>query len=375
MNSLKLGYPIDIAVEILHFSGKLLQEHGNFDWIPNWLTGNLGVHGAAIGIAEEKQFTVHFHGQGKCSETRSIEMSGDSLCCFRQDSLRNQNASCRVLYCSVQQTLLERFGKDQEITCFPMAGQKGFLMVSGDGLLLNSFPIIELLQAITHVIACSLDNVRGSGKSASSFLPTEDMAQMWSEMLAGLSHDLRTPLACIKGYVTTLLREDVTWDTETQNDFLNIIVEETEYIEGLISNLLDSSTLSWKGEIELKKQYIFLPQIVSKVIEDHSYRYKSHQFEISFPEGFPHVEADPIRIEQVLRNLVDNAVKYSAENTLIFIKGELSPGEVLISISDHGIGIDESHLSQLFEKFFRVTEGIREHQSGMGLGLPLARKI
>jgi len=201
------------------------------------------------------------------------------------------------------------------------------------------------------------------------------MAQMWSEMLAGLSHDLRTPLACIKGYVTTLLREDVTWDHLAQKEFLNIIVEETDHIESLINNLLDSATLSWKGEIELKKEAVLLPKIVNKVLKDSSFRSKNHQFTVLFPEDFPYVEADPVRIEQVIRNLVDNAVKYSKEETRITIKGELAPGEVVISVTDQGIGIDDEHLNRLFEKFFRVNTNNQEHQKGMGLGLPLARQV
>lgn len=227
----------------------------------------------------------------------------------------------------------------------------------------------------THIIECNLGAEQRADKATSYFLPSTNMAQMWSEMLAGLSHDLRTPLACIKGYVTTLLREDVTWDPATQKEFLKIIVEETDHIESLINNLLDSSTLNWKGEIELKKEPFSLRQIVNKVLRDPSYRNKSHQFKVLFPHEFPYIEADPVRIEQVLRNLINNAVKYSMENTQILIKGELLPGEVVISVADQGIGISDEHLNRLFEKFFRVNSGIQEHQKGMGLGLPLARQV
>jgi len=143
----------------------------------------------------------------------------------------------------------------------------------------------------------------------------------------------------------------------------------------LINNLLDSATLSWKGEIELKKEAVLIPQIVNKVLKDSSYRTKNHQFTVLFPKHFPYVEADRVRIEQVIRNLVDNAVKYSMEETRITIKGEVAPGEVIVSVADQGIGIDDEHLNRLFEKFFRVNTNNQEHQKGMGLGLPLARQI
>ncbi|SHF21829.1 Histidine kinase-, DNA gyrase B-, and HSP90-like ATPase [Desulfofundulus australicus DSM 11792] len=156
---------------------------------------------------------------------------------------------------------------------------------------------------------------------------------------------------------------------------MEIIVEETDHIENLIDNLLDSATFSWKGGIELKKEPVSIPQVVRKVLTDPSFRIKNHQYTVFFPEDFPLVEADPIRIEQVLRNLVDNAVKYSMERTQITIKGEVKPGEVVVSITDQGIGIDSEHLKWLFEKFFRAARGIRENKQGMGLGLPLARQI
>jgi K+-sensing histidine kinase KdpD len=116
------------------------------------------------------------------------------------------------------------------------------------------------------------------------------------------------------------MREDVAWDPATKKEFMNIIVEETDHIENLIDNLLDSSTFSWKGEIELKKELISIPQIVSKVLRDQSYRNKNHEFIVKFPKDFPLVEADSTRVEQVLRNLVDNSVKYSKEETKIEIK-------------------------------------------------------
>lgn len=235
--------------------------------------------------------------------------------------------------------------------------------------------LVGLLGISKCAINLHLDGKNNSEKFSSVMDPSDDVAQIWSEMLAGLSHDLRTPLACIKGYATTLLREDVSWDLPTQKEFLNIIAEETDHIENLVSKLLDASTLSWKGEIELKREPVLLTHMVNKVIKDPSYQHKHHVFTVLFPDQFPLVEADPTRIEQVLRNLIENAVKYSAENTRIVIMGEVMMEEVVISVADQGIGISAEHLKRLFEKFFRVTHDVREPQKGMGLGLPLARQI
>ena len=373
---LKIDDHINISNKTMYFAGRLLQEQGNLNWVPGWLVGTPGINGSALGINWGQQCKVYFAGQDKNSELDSMEMAVDSLRCV-QDSFGDKAVPCHVAPCPVVQRVMENFGQaDQQVICFSLAGGKGFLMACGETLLQNNLLVTKLLEAIAYLVASSLDIGKSTGKSSSYFLPSEDMAQMWSEMLAGLSHDLRTPLACIKGYVTTLLREDVTWAADDQKEFLNIIAEETDHIESLINDLLDSSTFSWKGEIELKKELVSLPQIVNKVLRDPSYRSKHHQFTVMFSEKFPLVEADPNRIEQVIRNLVDNAVKYSMENTLITIKGDPAPGEVVVSVADQGIGIGDEHLNRLFEKFFRVmTDGIQGHQKGMGLGLPLARQV
>jgi K+-sensing histidine kinase KdpD len=372
----KLDYPFDISIKMLYLAGKLLQEQGNFERIPGWLIETMDINNAALGTRVDKHCIVYFSQANRENEKKYIEVPTASLWCSCRESYSHRDVPCHILDCPVRQELLSRCElSGLDIMCFPMSGRKGFLMVCGKALLLNSFPVSEILKAITHIVACSLDTINRNRKSASYFLPSEDMAQMWSEMLAGLSHDLRTPLSCIKGYITTLMREDVAWDPATKKEFMNIIVEETDHIENLIDNLLDSSTFSWKGEIELKKELISIPQIVSKVLRDQSYRNKNHEFIVKFPKDFPLVEADSTRVEQVLRNLVDNSVKYSKEETKIEIKGKVTAIEVVVSVTDQGIGINSEHLKWLFEKFFRTTDGIMENKKGIGLGLPLARQI
>lgn len=372
----RTNYTADILIKTLYLTGKLMEEQDNFERIPGWIVDTLDVNGAALGIVSAKQCVVHFSRLYHESENDSIEVAVENMSCARQNKLDSKAVPCHILDCPVRQKLLDRCGlPGLEITCFPMPADKGFLMVCGEALLLNSYPVTEILKAVTHNIYCSLEAANKNRGPASYFLPSENMAQMWSEMLAGLSHDLRTPLSCIKGYVTTLMREDVTWEPAAEKEFMNIIVEETEHIENLINNLLDSSTFSWKGEFELKKESISIPHIIDKVLKDKSYHVKNHIFSVVLPEDLPLVEADPVRIEQVLRNLVDNSVKYSEEETKIVIEGKLLPGEIVVSVSDQGIGLTSEHIKWLFEKFFRVTGGIQENKKGIGLGLPFARQI
>jgi signal transduction histidine kinase len=111
------------------------------------------------------------------------------------------------------------------------------------------------------------------------------------------------------------------------------------------------------------------------VVESMTSRTQKHRFLVDFPPRFPIVDADPHRIEQVLRNLVDNAVKYSPDGGLVIVQGTVSEDEVEISVADQGVGIAPEHLNRLFEKFFRVESGLGHHVVGSGLGLPIARTI
>jgi signal transduction histidine kinase len=96
---------------------------------------------------------------------------------------------------------------------------------------------------------------------------------------------------------------------------------------------------------------------------------------VDFPSPFPIVDADPQRITQVMRNLLDNAVKYSPSGGLVVVRGEVRETEVVLSVADQGEGIAPEHLVHLFEKFFRIKSGLRRHVVGTGLGLPIARTI
>jgi signal transduction histidine kinase len=121
-----------------------------------------------------------------------------------------------------------------------------------------------------------------------------------------------------------------------------------------------------------------LPRLAENVVNDMMRRTQKHRFLVDFEggtHGFPIVDADPRRVEQVLRNLVDNAIKYSPDGGLIVVRGEATEDEVIVSVADQGVGIAPEHLNRLFEKFFRVESGMGRHVVGSGLGLPIARTI
>ncbi|MGI6604663.1 MAG: sensor histidine kinase [bacterium] len=192
------------------------------------------------------------------------------------------------------------------------------------------------------------------------------------ELLAILSHQIRSPLAAIKGYASTLLRRDVEWDADTQREFLEIIVAEADNATSMVTDILDYSLIE-ANKFEINKEPVLLRNLCQKVVHELDVFCPKHRLAVAFSPEIQLVYADPSRIEQVVRNLIDNAIKYS-DGGLVVVRGEKVADEVVVSIADQGIGIEPEHLNRLFEKFYRVKNPKRA-VSGTGLGLPIARQI
>ena len=185
---------------------------------------------------------------------------------------------------------------------------------------------------------------------------------------------MRTPLTSIKGYSTALLMEEATFGADTQQEFLQIIDEECDILQDLIHDLLESSIID-SGLLRLERQPVRLPQLTEEVARDVMRRTDQHRILVDFAGDFPLVEADPLRVAQVLRNLLDNAVKYSPDGGLIVVRGQAEAQEVVLSVADQGVGLAPEHVNRLFEIGFRVKSGLIRHVAGSGLGLPICQTI
>ena len=232
---------------------------------------------------------------------------------------------------------------------------------------------LTFLRAVADLIAISITSTRLAEDLRTAQSLTE-ANRLKAELLSTLAHEMRTPLTSIKGYSTALLMEEASFSVETQREFLEIIDEECDILQDLIHDLLESSVID-AGLLKLEPQPVILPRLAKEVVSDIAHRSRQHRFVVDFPEGFPIVEADPLRIMQVIRNLLDNAMKYSPQGGLIVIRGEAHADEVAVSVADQGVGIAPEHLNRLFEKFFRVKSGLARNVVGSGLGLPIARTI
>ncbi len=196
--------------------------------------------------------------------------------------------------------------------------------------------------------------------------------QIKSTFISIVSHELRTPVALIKGYASTLRRDDAKWDKSTINDSLAVIEEEADRLSKMIDDLLDASRLQ-AGGLNINKADVSLESISKRVAERLSTQSNKHVIVTDFPEKFPVILADETRIEQVILNLVSNALKY-ASNGEIKITGQARPEQVVICVSDEGPGIEARDLPHIFDRFYRSTKAVK-NTKGAGLGLYLARAI
>lgn len=232
---------------------------------------------------------------------------------------------------------------------------------------------LAFLHQVADVIAVSIETIR-QREELQAARAIGEANRLKAELISTLAHEMRTPLTSIKGYASALLMDEATFSPQTQREFLQFIDQECDLLQDLIHDLLESSIID-AGLLELHVQPVLLPRLVRGVIAEMEHRSHRHEFLASFPHDFPIVEADPDRVAQVLRNLLDNAVKYSPDGGLIVVRGEARGDEAVISVADQGVGIAPEHLNRLFEKFFRVRSGLGRRVAGAGLGLPIARTI
>jgi len=195
-----------------------------------------------------------------------------------------------------------------------------------------------------------------------------------STFISVVSHELKTPVALIKGYADTLLREDASWDPETTRESLMVIMEEADRLNQLIDDLLDASRLQ-AGGLSLEAEPVALNALAERVVSRFHTQTQSHEIDTRFPDDFPFISGDPERLEQVLNNLVANAIKYSTEGGRIEISGRVLPNEIVITVSDEGMGIPLKEQPHVFERFFRGAQERNQHTPGAGLGLYLAQAI
>ena len=230
---------------------------------------------------------------------------------------------------------------------------------------------IRLAEFVAWHVGQLLENRRMARRIA-SLEAQRELARMQDEFISTISHELRTPLGMIKGYVTTMMRDDANWDSETRLEFLEIVDEEADRLRELIDNLLDSSRLE-TGTLGMTLEPTKLSTLIRDSVSRTQAVYPEMEVEIEIRDDIPMLQADPTRIAQVMDNLLSNANKY-APGSQIAVASDRRDNVVEIGVQDNRPGIPPEHVPHLFERFYRVPEQTANVR-GTGLGLYICRKI
>ncbi len=222
-------------------------------------------------------------------------------------------------------------------------------------------------------LAKSLNTMAGELQAKMDNL--ERMNRVRTDFVANVSHELKTPLTLIKGYIETLEDKAIN-DTEKAGKFISIIKDHTNRLSNIIDDLLSLS------ELELSRNSIEKSEFDLKGLMDdialgfgHALASKQHKLIIE-PQGQNFkIRADRDKIEQVFVNLIDNAIKYTEDGGRIKVCLVQQNGEVVVTVEDNGIGIQEEHLDRVFERFYRVDRARSRQLGGTGLGLGIAKHI
>jgi two-component system sensor histidine kinase KdpD len=230
----------------------------------------------------------------------------------------------------------------------------------------------RLLEGLANQAALGIERTR----------LVEDMAQakvlaetdkLRTALLSSISHDLRTPLASIIGSASSMLGFGATYDEATRKDLLLTIQEEAERLNRFVGNLLDITRLE-SGKLELKRDWVEAQDLIGSALARLQNALKQHHVVVDVEHTLPMVRVDFVLLEQVLVNLLDNAVKYSQPNTTITIQARQKARGVIIEVNDEGTGVPAGELEQIFDKFHRVRNVDRQ-VAGTGLGLSICRGI
>jgi two-component system sensor histidine kinase KdpD len=258
-----------------------------------------------------------------------------------------------------------------------LAGAKAFCLPLGEGLGVIAYLDPEelplesrsLLAGFARQVGVAFERLR-LGEEARHQALRARTEELRSALLSTVSHDLRTPLAVVTGAATTL-RDEAALDEPTRHALVETICDEAERLERLVRNLLDMTRVQ-AGVLEVKRDWVPVEEFIGSARARLATALVGREVRVSLPEGLGLVPVDPVLMEQVVLNLLDNAAKYTPPGTPIDVLARQDRGSVELEVADRGPGFDPKDADRLFEKFYR---GAGSHGRGAGLGLAVCRGI
>lgn len=226
---------------------------------------------------------------------------------------------------------------------------------------------LTLAESLASRAAVAVDNAR-------LYTETEHAVGVRDELLSSASHELRTPISHVKGFVSSLRQPDVEWDEEVRQDFLAEIERETDRLAKLIGDLLDMTRLESGGLDQIERAPVSPAALVDGGLDRVRSLVRGHNVQVEVDPNLAPVLGDAAQLERVVANLAENAAKFSPPGSTIRISGTQVDGTVELRVEDEGPGIAVDQLEQVFEKFYRGRNGTAS-VPGTGLGLSICRRI
>jgi len=234
----------------------------------------------------------------------------------------------------------------------------------------------RIFQVQTALLRGENAAVTGVVATFNDITELRNVERMKTEFVASVSHELRTPLTSIKGFIRTLLDDsDGYYDHDTQAEFYQIIDQECDRLVRLINDLLNVSRIEAGRALDLNLKPVDLRNLIARVVASQESYTTRHQIEIDAPSDLPAAIADEDKIDQILTNLINNAIKYSPDGGVVVVAARNTGREIEVSVRDHGIGIPPDHLDKIFGRFHRVEGGDTRRAGGTGIGLYLVKHL
>lgn len=215
----------------------------------------------------------------------------------------------------------------------------------------------------------SLLNVITTVRDITRFRQADELK---STFISVISHELKTPVALIKGYVSTLRRQDARWDRKVVDESLQVIEEEADRLTSYIENLLDATRIQAQG-FSLNFADVQLGDLIQHIANRMQSQTSQHTIKVNIKGQLPVVQVDEVRIEQVLTNLINNSIKYAPGGEITISAGQKGDN-IIVCVRDEGPGINPNDAPHLFDRFYRSPDAVR-NTKGAGLGLYLAKEI
>lgn len=227
------------------------------------------------------------------------------------------------------------------------------------------------LQGLANLVAIGLERSRAQA-SASRAEAARQSDELKSTLLDALAHEFKTPLTSIKAASTALLSSDGL-EPEQRRELLSVVDEEADRLSILVTEAIQMARIE-AGRVHLRREHHLVPALIESVLEKLKGRTEERTITVRIASELPPIWGDRELIEVALRQLIDNALKYSPPDSPVRVEAEADSGRVIVSVADCGPGIPEAEQTRIFEKFYR-GDAARHHVPGAGLGLVIAREI